>query len=507
MVQGTSSNAGKSVLCAALCRMLLQDGYRVAPFKAQNMSLNSCVTPDGLEMGRAQAVQARACRLEPDVRMNPVLLKPMSETGSQVILLGKPHRRMAAREYMRKKEDLRPAIHNAYDSLAAENQVMVLEGAGSPAEINLKPYDVVNMSMASYAEAKVLLVGDIDRGGVFASLVGTMELLDPWERELVLGFVLNRFRGDQSLLDPALTYTTARTGKPFYGVVPYLPDLGLPEEDSVSFKEVSIQSSPATVGASAHASGDASGVDIALIDLPTISNFTDFDALKGEPDLRLRVVRRLDDLGQPDAILLPGSRNTVADLQYLRDTGLAARLLELASLEPATTGGCEIVGICAGFQMLGESLDDPDAVESSRASVPGLGLLPLRTEFLPEKTLTRVQGRHQASGLPIIGYEIHHGRCHIHPNHTLQPAITSQDNHALGYASQNGLVWGAYTHGLFDADLFRRWWIDRLRQRKGLAPLTDIQFSYSLEPALDRLADVVRSCLDWKSLYRAAGLE
>ena len=492
MVQGTSSNAGKSVLCAALCRMLLQDGFRVAPFKAQNMSLNSCVTSDGLEMGRAQGVQARACRLEPDVRMNPVLLKPMSETGSQVILLGKPHGRMGAREYMRNKEDLRPVIHNAYDSLAAENQVMVLEGAGSPAEINLKPYDVVNMSMASHARAKVLLVGDIDRGGVFASLVGTMELLEPWEQDLVLGFVLNRFRGDQSLLDPALAYTTDRTGKPFYGVVPFLPDLGLPEEDSVSFKEAAAPSSPATAGEPA--------VDVALIDLPTISNFTDFDALKGEPDLRLRIVRRLDELGQPAAILLPGSRNTVADLRYLRDAGFDARILDLAA-----AGQCEIVGICAGFQMLGETLDDPDAVESSRASVPGLGLLPLRTEFLPEKTLTRVQGRHQASGLSVTGYEIHHGRCLLH-NHALQPAITSGSNHALGYASPNGLVWGAYVHGLFDADSFRRWWIDQLRIRRGLPPLETIQTPYSLEPALDRLAGVVRSSLDWKALYRAAGL-
>ncbi len=309
MLQGTSSNAGKSIMAAAFCRILLQDGYSVAPFKAQNMSLNSYVTRDGGEMGRAQVVQAQACRIDPDVRMNPILLKPSSDTGAQVILMGKPVGNMDVNTYIRYKPEAFTAVKEAYDSLASEHDVIILEGAGSPAEVNLKHHDIVNMTMARYARSPVILVGDIDRGGVFASFIGTMEVLAEWERALVAGFVINRFRGDKSLLDDAINYVERYTGRPTFGVVPYLQDLGLPEEDSVTFKSgPKEETRPA---------GDV--VEIALIDLPHISNFTDFDSLRLEPDVHLSIVREPRDMGHPDVVILPGSKNVIGDLDYLEE--------------------------------------------------------------------------------------------------------------------------------------------------------------------------------------------
>ncbi len=492
MFQGTSSHAGKSVLTAAFCRMLLQDGFRVAPFKAQNMSLNSYVTPDGREIGRAQATQAAACRLEPDARMNPVLLKPSSDTGAQVVVLGRPVGRMDVATYIRYKPEAFALAKRAYDELAAEHEVMVLEGAGSPAEINLKAHDIVNMAMAAHASAMVLLVGDIDRGGVFASLVGTMELLDPWERDLVAGFLVNRFRGDVSLLDPALDFTQRRTDRPFFGVVPYLSPLGLPEEDSVGLKEQGTRAP----------SGEGE-VCIALVDLPRIANFTDLDALRAEPDVRLQLLRRVEDIdvaNPPDAVILPGSKSTLADLAKLRATGLAAAITALAE-----TGSTEIVGICAGMQMLGERIADADGVDSAASTARGLGLLPLETSFKAEKILMRVQGRHLDSGLPVTGYEIHHGRSTPTDPQT-RVAVESADGRALGYASSQHRVWGSYVHGVFDDDTFRRWFVDRLRSAKGLPPLGRVVAPYSLEPALDRLADLVRKHTDWRCIYQRLGL-
>ena len=314
MIQGTSSNAGKSVLTAAICRILLQDGIRVAPFKAQNMSLNSFVTRDGGEMGRAQVVQAQACRIEPDVRMNPVLLKPNSDTGCQVIVRGQPVGNMRVAEYVAYKPQAWGAVCECYDSLAAEFDAMLIEGAGSPGEVNLKSHDIVNMRMAEYARSPVLIVGDIDRGGVFASFVGTMEVLSAWERKLVAGWIVNRFRGDASLLGPAFDITLQHTGRPVLGVVPYLPSLDLPQEDSVEFKS----------GAMDQAADDRRSVEIAVIDLPHISNFTDFDALRAEGDVRVRIIRSAAELNGPDAVLIPGSKNTLGDLAYLRGSGLAA---------------------------------------------------------------------------------------------------------------------------------------------------------------------------------------
>ena len=435
MFQGTGSNAGKSILAAALCRILLQDGHRVAPFKAQNMSLNSYVTRGGGEMGRAQVVQAQACRIDPDVRMNPVLLKPNSDTGSQVIVLGKPIGNMDFWEYTRDRIPPFAAAKEAFDSLAAEYDAIVMEGAGSPGEVNLKKRDIVNMNMALYAGAPVLIVGDIDRGGVYASFIGTMEVLSERERALVKGFVVNRFRGQEAFLAEAHDYVLRHTGRPVLGVVPYLQDLGLPEEDSVSFKDGLIDG---RIPAGDH-------VEIAVIDLAHISNFTDFDPLRIEPDVRLRVVRHPAELDTPDAVILPGSKNVIGDLAGLQASGMAEKIMELAR-----GGRTEIVGICGGLQILGTELSDPFGIESaSGRSLSGLGLLPVRTELAREKTLTRVTARHTDSGCDVQGYEIHHG---LTDGGHLTPLIRREDGETIGFGADGGLLWGTYLHGIFDAD-------------------------------------------------------
>ncbi len=490
MFQGTGSNAGKSVLTAAMCRILHQDGYDVAPFKAQNMSLNSFVTMQGGEMGRAQVVQSQACRLEPDVRMNPVLLKPNSDTGSQIILNGTVTGNMHFRAYAEQRQTIFETVKQSYDELAAEHEVMVLEGAGSPAEVNLKANDIVNMNMARYADAPVLLVGDIDRGGVFASFVGTMELLTEAERRQVTGFIINRFRGDQSFLGPALETTLQHTGKPVLGVIPYLTQLGLPEEDSVSFKDNSF----------ANSAVPEECVDIAIIDLPHISNFTDFDALGIEPDVHLRVVRRADELGCPDALVLPGSKNVLNDLNHLRDSGLAERIMSLAE-----NSVCEIVGVCGGFQMLGHRISDPNAVESDGSSRDGLGLLPLDTVLAKGKTTIQTQSCHLPSGCDLVGYEIHHGQTKAVTS-DLQAIIRNSAGEMIGGSTDQGRIWGTYLHGVFDADKFRRWFVDNLRRRRGWSADGLVRARYDLEPALDRLADVVREGLDIKAIYRRMGL-
>lgn len=495
MLQGTSSNAGKSVLAAALCRIFLQDGHSVAPFKAQNMSNNSFVTKGGGEMGRAQVTQAMACRLEPDVRMNPVLLKPGSDTGSQVVVMGRPVGNMNVHEYVEFKPRAFAKVRAAYDALAAEHDIMVIEGAGSPAEINLKHHDIVNMKMADYADAQVLLVGDIDRGGVFASLVGTMELLEEKERERVCGFVLNRFRGDASLLDPAISSTYGMTGKPVLGTVPYIPGLGLPEEDSVSFKEGRLP------GHEREKTGRQ--VDIAVVDLGHISNFNDLDALACEPDVSLRVVASPHDMGEPDAVILPGSKNTVADMKALKGIGMAAALRSL----PAAT---QIIGICGGFQMLGAEIDDPLGLETGLGRVDGFGILPVRTTLAAEKTLERSVATHAPSGFTVSGYEIHHGVTTPLSDEAVACVLRHNGPHKgipLGYGLASGRVWGTYLHGVFDEDEFRRWFIDTLRTARGLPALAAPQTSYGLESALDHLASVVRRSLDMDAIYSAMGLK
>jgi len=488
MFQGTSSNAGKSVMTAALCRILLQDGFRVAPFKAQNMSLNSFVTRDGGEMGRAQVLQAQACRIEPDVRMNPVLLKPNSDTGSQVIVMGKPVGNMKVGEYIRYKPEAFKTVCRAYDELAADHDALVIEGAGSPGEVNLKQHDIVNMTMARYARAPVLLVGDIDRGGVFASFVGTMEVLSEWERALVAGFVVNRFRGQESLLKDALDYTLQHTGRPVLGVVPYLAGMNLPEEDSVTFKSRALDSQRL----------DGAAVEVAVIDLPHISNFTDFDCFRAEPDVHLRIVRSAEEIGTPDALIIPGSKNTLGDLVHLARSGLSERIVQLAA-----SGETEIVGICGGLQMIGGEVCDPGSVESNAGRAAGLGLLDVQTVMKGEKTLLRSSALHAPSGLTVEGYEIHHGET---TTASAVPLLVRPDGEAVGLTTPDGRVWGTYLHGVFDADSFRRWFIDRLRARRGLAPLGRVVAAYDIEPALDRLAEVVRKSLRMDEIYRIMGL-
>lgn len=493
MIQGTCSNAGKSFIMAGICRALASEGVKVAPFKAQNMSLNSYVTLAGEEIGRAQALQAQACRLEPTSAMNPVLLKPNSQTGSQIILRGKPIANMEARRYFQFKKTLWQKVCDSYDELCTQYDAIILEGAGSPAEVNLKAHDIVNMRMARYAESPVLITADIDRGGAFAALIGTMACLDDWEQELTAGFILNKFRGDASLLSEALEYTTSKTGKPFLGVLPFLQWLGLPEEDSVTFKESGFS----------NAGKDPDSVDLAVIDLPHISNFTDFDALGMEPDVRPHLVSSPEELlSMPvDCIVLPGSKSTLSDLDFLHQSGLGQ-----AIVRHVDQGGM-VVGICAGFQMLGTTVADPHGMESGREQALGLDLLPFATEIQQEKTLTRTKAKHLPSKLDITGYEIHHGLTSLVKGREkdVRPIIEGQGR-VLGMASETGLVWGSYIHGLFDEDEFRRHFIDGLRTRKGLAPKNRILARYSVEQGLDRLALAIKEHLDWDRIKEAMGL-
>lgn len=490
MIQGTGSHAGKSVLVSAFCRILLQDGYRVAPFKAQNMSLNSFVTRRGEEMGRAQAVQALASKIDPDVRMNPVLLKPSGDMGSQVIVRGRPVGHMDFRSYLDFKPHPFDAAKEDFDSLCAEYDAVLLEGAGSPAEINLKKDDIVNMNMALYARSPVLIAGDIDRGGIYASFIGTMEVFSEAERKLVAGFLVNRFRGDKSFLAEAHRQIEEWTGRKVLGVIPYLNRLELPEEDSVGFKE-------GLTGVSAP-SEDA--VVVVIVDLPHISNFTDFDALRIEPDVCVKVVRTVDDAGKPDAVILPGSKNVMADLAFLERTGLKRKILDLAG-----SGKTEILGICGGFQMLGVRIDDPDGIESSPGSaLDALGLLPVATRLFPEKILKRIGAKHLPSGLSLCGYEIHHGLTGG-GNLAFAPCIRTDEGGVIGLEAEKGRIWGTYLHGLFDADAFRRWWIDRLRMRRGWKACGRIRAVYDLEPAFERLAACVRENVDMKAVYKIMG--
>lgn len=490
MVQGTSSNAGKSILVAALCRIFLQDGIRVAPYKSQNMSLNSFVTRKGGEMGRAQVVQAQACRLDPDIRMNPVLIKPSSDTGSQIIVHGHPVGNMSVNEYVTYKPHAFQKAKQAYQELAEEHDLIILEGAGSPGEVNLKDHDIVNMAMAKYANSPVLICGDIDRGGVFASFIGTMEVLEEWERNLVGGFIVNRFRGQKSLLNSALDYTQDFTGKPVLGVVPYIQDLGLPEEDSVSFKSgLFNRNNPAQ-----------DKVEIALIDLPHISNFTDIEPFLLEPDVQLTIVQAPQDLNQPQAVILPGSKNVINDLKYLKEKGLDKEIYRLKN-----SGYTEIIGICGGFQMLGREIRDPYHLESYQEVIQGLGLLDIGTTLEKDKTLTRREGVHALSGKTVRGYEIHHGQT-INPD--LPYAVRCNDGGFAGARSEADevCIWGIYWHGLFDEDEFRRWIIDHLREKKNLSPLQLVQARYDLEPAFDQLAGIVRNNLDMERIYKIIGL-
>ena len=497
MVQGTSSHAGKSVLATALCRIFARDGLRVAPFKAQNMSLNSYATPDGAEIGRSQAVQAAAALAVPRAEMNPVLLKPEGDSRSQVVLMGRPRAVASAREY----HDLKPAVWDvvaaALDRLRAEYDVVVIEGAGSPAEINLKQHDIVNMRVALHADAPVLLVGDIDRGGVFAQLVGTMALLEPEERALVKGHVINKFRGDPSLLTPGLDFLEERTGVPVAGVIPFYTDIHVPEEDSLGLVAEGVD-------------GDDAVVDIAVIRLPHIANFDDFDPLRHEPGVRVSYVGGTDELNDPDLVVLPGSKTTVADLDWLRATGLAERVVALRS------GGTPVVGICAGYQMLGAALLDPDGVESPRPETPGLGLLRGSTTFRPDKSTHQVRGRvANARGLlggcedaEVTAYEIHMGVT-SDAGHSRPFVVESRSGREVdepdGALDDDGLTLGTYLHGLFHNRAVRRSILECAARHRGVA-LPAAAGDVDPDAEYDKLAALVREHLDMGLVYRVTGL-
>jgi adenosylcobyric acid synthase len=495
MIQGTASSSGKSLITAALCRIFHQDGYTVAPFKAQNMSNNSFVTHDGLEMGRAQVVQAYAAGLEPDVRMNPVLLKPSSHTGSQVVLRGKPAFTMNAKAWHETRDLLRCTIQQCYESLAAEYEMIVIEGAGSPAEINLKKNDIVNMGMAKMADAPVIIVGDIDRGGVFASLVGTMQLLDPDERVRVKGFVINKFRGDIGLLKPGLCELTKITGVPVLGVVPWI-DHAIDDEDGVA-ERLCRREYLRTV------------IDICIIRLPHVSNFTDFIPLEGISGVTVRWCDTKDDIGSPDLLILPGTKTTIADLQSIRNAGMADAIIRYAH------EGGTVIGICGGFQMLGLVIQDPGCVESAARSETGLGLLDMETVFRTEKRTARVtaainSGRSWLfAGLDKIevhGYEIHMGESSYGPS-CLPFTVTVNggvQGDMTGVSDATGRVLGTYVHGFFDSGAIVSGIVNAIRAKKGLAPLENgiPDRRNKLENELDRLAQVCRRHLNIDRIYR-----
>ena len=486
MVQGTMSGAGKSLLCAALCRIFAQDGYRVAPFKSQNMALNSFVTRDGLEMGRAQVVQAQAAGIEPDVRMNPILLKPSSDTGSQVIVGGEVRGQMSAAAYFKMKRQLIPEILAAFDSLSEEADIVVIEGAGSPAEINLKADDIVNMGLAKLVDAPVLLAGDIDRGGVFAQLYGTVALLEPEERARIAGLVINKFRGDVDILRPGLAMLEEKTGLPVLGVVPYL-HVEIEDEDSLSER--------------LNARDAVKPLDVAVIRLPHISNFTDFIPLEQHELLGVRYVQRARELGAPDLVILPGTKNTMEDLLWLRQSGLEAAVRKLAQAQTP------VLGVCGGYQMLGQTLDDPAGTESGKPlSLAGLGLLPTRTTFDAQKRRTQV--RAVALGAPfagarMTGYEIHNGRTTVNG----EPFCRLADGTTEGCVCKN--VFGTYLHGLFDSGELTQALVKLLCARKGISPRETRPTSMAeyRQAQFDLLADGVRKALDMGAVYRAMGMK
>jgi len=495
MIQGTASDVGKSVLVAGLCRIFAEDGYRTAPFKSQNMALNSGITPDGKEMGRAQIFQAEAAGIAPDVRMNPILLKPHSDSQSQVVLLGEVVQQMDAHSYHKYKPKLRETIRETFQSLASEYDIIVLEGAGSPAEINLRDRDIVNMGMAEIAQSPVILVADIDRGGVFASLYGTVALLLEHERPRVKGIIINKFRGDIGLLQSGLEQIEALTGVPVLGVMPWL-ELELEEEDSL-----------ALIGK--YQRRQAQAIEIAVVKLPYIANFTDFNALAAQPDVRVRYTCDGEILQTADLVIIPGSKNTLHDLQWLQDTGLSQALTDYHM------AGGNIIGICGGYQMLGQHIYD--GIESSQADMPGLGLLAVTTRFERQKTTTVVSGEvspglpglwHSLAGQTLSGYEVHMGGttraedvsavvCLHTCNGQLQQSLD-------GAVSTDGSVAGTYLHGLFDNTSFTRQLLNGLRQKKGLTAFDGevVDYRQFKQQQFTLLAAEMRRHIDIDKVYQ-----
>ncbi|MCX6005549.1 MAG: cobyric acid synthase [Chloroflexi bacterium] len=490
MIQGTASSVGKSILATALCRIFKQDGYRVAPFKAQNMALNSSVTKEGGEIGRAQAVQAEAAGIEPSVYMNPVLLKPQADATSQVIVSGKAIGTFNASHYYRINSTLLKIISESLEKLRTEYDIVVIEGAGSPAEINLKSREIVNMRIARLVNSPVILVGDIDRGGVFASIVGTMQLLSKKERDLIKGFVINKFRGDVELLKPGLEFLVNRYSKPVLGVIPHIRQVNIAQEDSVYLDERAIN----------YRNGN---LDIAVIRLPHISNYDDFDPL--EASSNLKYVSHVDELGNPDMIILPGTKTTISDLEYLQRSKLADAILRQVK------SGVPLIGICGGYQMLGKRILDPHGMESNAAEADGLQLFDMETTFAEDKTTRQVQARiltdqglfSGMKDMAITGYEIHMGTS---LNQAYLPVfyVTTLPDGRFSYndgtINENGLIFGTYIHGIFhNADFTQKLLKNLSLLRK--KPYSEI-VQLNKETDYDTLADIFRGNLDMKSIYQ-----
>ncbi len=494
-ILGTGSDVGKSLVTAGICRLLVRRGVKVAPFKAQNMSLNSFVTRDGGEMGRAQVLQAEACRLEPHVDMNPILLKPEADHTSQVIVQGKVWNTQEAKEYFRNKTALLKLVAESYERLAKIYEVMVIEGAGSAAEMNLRDRDIVNWPVVEMADADVILVADIDRGGVFAQVIGTIDLLSAKERQRVKGIVINKFRGDLSLFEDGVQMIESRIGIPVLGVLPYLRGLELDQEDSLDLDRAQPISFLPTM------------VNIAVLLLPHMSNFTDFNQLKAESDVVLRYVRSPQELEGADVVCVPGSKTTIADLEYLKKEGFAEALMDHCH------GGTEIVGICGGFQMLGSQISDPQKVEGG-GEINGLGLLEVRTELVKDKKTVQVNAEtvfiHATSVCCVEGYEIHMG---VTQGESCQPCfriISGSDPVFDGACRDDGHVWGTYIHGVFDQPGFRRLWLNRIRGRKGLPAVADEvseTVSRRLSSALDQWADHMETHINMTFILTSLGLK
>ncbi|GGE33910.1 cobyric acid synthase [Streptococcus himalayensis] len=492
MVQGTASDAGKSIIVAGLCRIFKQDGLKVVPFKSQNMALNSFITKQGDEMGRAQVVQAEAAGVDPDVRMNPVLLKPTSDRKSQVVFMGNVLCDMDAVEYHEFKQQLLPKIKEVYEELGSENDVIVLEGAGSPAEINLNSHDIVNMGMAKLVDAPVILVADIDKGGVFASIYGTIELMPKEDRARVKGVVINKFRGDVALLQSGIDMIEELTQIPVLGVVPYA-SLDIDSEDSVALVQKSRRFDT------------KKDLDVAIIGLKRMSNFTDFHSLEIQPDVSVRYVMPGDAIGLPDLLILPGSKNTIEDMDYLRESGLEKEILHCMEQ------GVHIFGICGGYQLLGKKMSDPLHVESSIEEIAGLGLLDAETTFKAVKRTTQVKASHEEHELE--GYEIHMGETAIAAGVQPFSTITIQNGEETvrsdGAIGHGGQVQGTYLHGVFDNLNWTREYLNKIREAKGLEPIHDkvITLQEFKDREYDKLADILRDSLDMDAIYRIINKE
>lgn len=488
MIQGTMSNVGKSLLTGGLCRIFKQDGYNVAPFKSQNMALNSFITEDGLEMGRAQVMQAEAAGIQPDVKMNPILLKPTNDIGSQVILNGNVIGTMSAMEYYRNKHKFVPAILDAYNYLAKKFDIIIIEGAGSPAEINLKTNDIVNMGMAKLAKSPVLLVGDIDRGGVFAQLIGTIDLLDNDEKKYIKGMIVNKFRGDKTILQPGIDMLEKKANKSVVGVIPYI-HCDIDDEDSLSHRFEKRENTGL--------------IDIVVIRLPRISNFTDFNAFECIEGVSLRYAEYVSDIGNPDIIIIPGTKNTISDMLWMRKNGIESKIKQCASK------GKIIFGVCGGYQILGNTITDYEGLEH-KGTFNGMGLLPIRTIFKPNKTRNRVSGvftniggiLSSLKGQRFEGYEIHMGISEITGNCN-NISVLNSDNISKCDGANSGNVYGTYVHGIFDSANIAETIIFAILKEKGIdsSRIKAFNMNEYKNQQYDLLADAIRNNVDMDMIY------